>query len=88
MMAMQQPLMNVPVGGNNGGGMLMSVSQARRQARLMNAYNMGGSTNAQRLRRAQQVGMRMPGGGGQQQQRQQNNNQLVGGVSIVVTTFK
>ena len=86
MLAMQQPLMNVPVGRNNvnGGGMLMSVSQARRQTRLMNAYRMGGATNAQRLRRAQQVGMRMPGGGQQQQQRQQNNNQLVGGVSILV----
>jgi hypothetical protein len=83
MMAMQQPLMNVPVGGNNGGGLLLSVSQARRQQRLMNAYRMGGATNAQRLRRAQQVGIRMPGGG-QQQQRQQNNNQLVGGVSILI----
>ena len=81
MLAMQQPLMNVPVvGGNNG--LLMSVSQARRQQRLMNAYRMGGATNAQRLRRAQQVGMRMPGGGQQQQQRQQTNNQLVGGVSF------
>jgi hypothetical protein len=48
---------------------------------------MGGATNAQRLRRAQQVGMRLPGGG-QQQQRQQTNNQLVGGVSILVSTFK
>jgi len=68
MLAMQQPLMNVPVGGNNGGGLLLSVGQARRQRRLLNAYRLGGATNAQRLRRAQQVGMRMPGGGQQQQQ--------------------
>jgi hypothetical protein len=67
MLAMQQPLMNVPVGGTNGGGLLLSVGQARRQRRLLNAYRLGGATNAQRLRRAQQVGMRMPGGGQQQQ---------------------
>ncbi len=45
------------------GNLLMTPSQARKQRRLMNAFRLGGATNANRIRRAQAVGARLPGGG-------------------------
>jgi hypothetical protein len=67
--------------GNNNNGMLLTANQARKQRRLMNAFRLGGATNANRIRRAQNVGARALGGN--QQQRQQMNTQLVGGVSFI-----
>jgi hypothetical protein len=76
------PLMNNQRGNNNN-GMLLTANQARKQRRLMNAFRLGGATNANRIRRAQNVGARALGGN--QQQRQQMNTQLVGGVSFNIS---
>ncbi len=62
-----QPMMNTPRGMNNNNGMLLTPNQARKQRRQMNAFRLGGATNANRIRRAQNVGARVMGGGGQQQ---------------------
>jgi len=71
---------------NNNGLMLGTGATARRRARQNNAYRLGGATNANRLRRAQQMGQRM-NGGGNNLQRNNNNNNVIGGVSRDYTHF-
>jgi hypothetical protein len=72
---------------SNNGLMLGTGAAARRIARQNNAYRLGGATNANRLRRAQQMGQRMNGGGNNQQRNNNNNNNVIGGVSRDSTHF-
>ena len=72
---------------NNNGLMLGTGATARRRARQNNAYRLGGATNANRLRRAQQMGQRMNGGGNNLQRNNNNNNNVIGGVSRDYTHF-